>query len=94
MKKLIKDWTQWLIDKIKKNDQCIQCLKKNHRYDDKNASCKNQSNMIIKKTKIKLFMLQCMNEESLNALNEAMNIVNDINDFSSAFSDDSDLKNA
>ena len=38
-------------------------------------------------------MLQCMNEESLNALNKVMNIVNDIDDFSFAFSDDNDLKN-
>ena len=38
-------------------------------------------------------MLQCMNEESLNALNETMNTVNDIDDFSSAFSNDNDSKN-
>ena len=93
MKKLIKDWTQWLIDKIKENDQCIQYFKKNHHYNDKNVSCKNQSNMIIKETKIKFIMLQCMNEKSLNVLNKIMNIVNDIDDFSSAFSNDNDSKN-
>ena len=38
-------------------------------------------------------MLQCMNEESLNALNETMNIINDIDDFNFAFSDDNDSKN-
>ena len=49
--------------------------------------------MIVKETKIKLIMLQYMNEESLNALNEAMNIVNDIDDFNFAFSNDNDSKN-
>ena len=34
-----------------------------------------------------------MNEESLNALNEAMNIMNDINDFNFAFLNDNDSKN-
>ena len=46
-----------------------------------------------KQTKIKFIMFQCMNEESLNVLNEAMNIVNDIKNFNFAFSDDNDLKN-
>ena len=41
MKKLIEDWTQWLIDKIKESDQCIWCFKKNHHYNNKNVSCKN-----------------------------------------------------
>ena len=39
-------------------------------------------------------MLQCMNEKSLNVLNEAMNIVNDIDNFNFAFSDNNDSKNA
>ena len=38
-------------------------------------------------------MLQCMNEKSLNVLNEIMNIVNNINDFSSVSLNDSDSKN-
>ena len=38
-------------------------------------------------------MLQCMNEESLNVLNEAINIVNDIDDFSFTFSNDSNSEN-
>ena len=50
--------------------------------------------MIAKKTKIKFIMLQCINEESLNALNEAMNIVNDIDNFNFTFSNDNDSKNA
>ena len=34
-----------------------------------------------------------MNEKNLNILNKTMNIVNDINDFNLAFSNDNDSKN-
>ena len=68
-------------------------FQKNYCYNDKNVSCKNQLNIIAKKTKIKLIMLQCMNEKNLNALNKIMKIVNDINDFNFVFSNDNDSKN-
>ena len=41
IKKLIENWSQWLIDKIKKVDRCWRCFKKDHRYDDKNVFCKD-----------------------------------------------------
>ena len=41
--------------------------------------------MIAKKLKIKFIILQCMKAESLNALNEVMNTINDIDDFSFTF---------
>ena len=49
--------------------------------------------MIAKEVKIKLIMLQCINEENLNALNETMNTVNDIDDLSLIFLNDNDSKN-
>ena len=52
-KKLIEEWSQWLIDKIKEFDRCLKCLKKDHRYEDKNASCKDQSRLTAKKVEFK-----------------------------------------
>ena len=49
--------------------------------------------MIAKEIKIKFIMLQCMNEESLNILDETINIVNDIDNFSFIFLNDSNSKN-
>ena len=78
IKKLIENWSQWLIDKIKKIDWCWRCFKKNHRYNNKNILCKNQSRLIAEQIKFKHIMLQCMNEKSLYLLNKYMRTLNDI----------------
>ena len=97
IKKLIKDWSQWLIDKIKKVDRCWRCFKKDHHYNDKNVFYKDQSHLIAKQTQFKHIMLQCMNEESLYLLNKHMKMLNNINHKNNAdtfFSENNDSKNA
>ena len=91
IRKLIENWSQWFIDKIKKINRCWRCFKKNHRYDDKNVSCKNQSRLIAKQIEFKHIILQCMNEKSLYFLNKHIKTLNDIDHENNV--DTSSLKN-
>ena len=67
-KKATGSWTQEFVDRVKKLDRCLRCLKPGHRYGDANAACKNSPPLTQEQAEMKLSVLEELGPVGLAAM--------------------------